>query len=95
MGKRLKEIQRFKDMSPTGINKYLMKSNPMKNKIMHNVRYLEGLARKSKENVSDKVSHLIELCKTRKIPQITTVEKTNFVLEESQSRTCKQGIQTV
>ena len=57
MVKRLKEVKGFKDMSPTGINKYLMKSNPMKKTIMHNVRYLEGLARKSKEKVSDKISH--------------------------------------
>ena len=39
------------------------------------MRYLEGLARKSKDKVSDKISHLMELYKTRKIPQMTTIEK--------------------
>ena len=48
MVKRLKEVKSFKDMSPTGININLMKSNLIKK---NNVRYLEGLARKSKEKV--------------------------------------------
>jgi hypothetical protein len=86
MVKRLKEVKSFKDMSPTGINKYLMKSNPMKKTIMHNVRYLEGLARKSKEKVSDKISHLIELYKTRKNPQMTTVEKLILSLRSPSQR---------
>ena len=47
----------------------------MKKSILRNVRYLQGLAKNSKENVGDKISHLIELYKVRKIPNITTVEK--------------------
>ena len=47
----------------------------MKKSILRNVRYLQGLAKNSKENVGDKISHLIELYKLRKIPNITTVEK--------------------
>ena len=53
-------------------------NNNMKKSILNNVKYLQGLARNSKERVTDKISHIIELYKERKIPNITTVQ--NLIL---------------
>jgi hypothetical protein len=73
----LKELRVFKEMRSKISNKNLMIHN-MKKPILRNVQYLQGLARNSKEKVMDKISHIIELYKERKIPNITTVQ--NLIL---------------
>jgi len=68
-----KEIKVFKDVRSNISNKNLM-NHMMKKSIVKNVEYLQGLARNSKEKVSDKIAHLIELYKERKLPNLTTVQ---------------------
>ena len=53
-------------------------NNNMKKPILNNVQYLQGLARNSKDKETDTISHIIELYKERKIPNITTVQ--NLIL---------------
>ena len=84
MVKRSKEIKGlnwFKGTSSIKNNKNLMNHN-MKKAILTNVRYLQGLARNSKENVGDKISHLIELYKARKNPQHHYCRKAHPVIEK-------------
>jgi hypothetical protein len=46
--------------------------------LLKTLSILQGLARNSKEKVSDKIAHLIELYKERKLPNLTTVQ--NIIL---------------
>ena len=73
----MKGLKRFTESWVQYYNKNLMNNN-MKKPILKNVQYLQGLARNSKERVMDKISHIIELYKERKIPNITTVQ--NLIL---------------
>ena len=89
--KEIKGLKGFKEMSSIKNNKNLMNHN-MKKAILTNIRYLQGLAKNSKENVGDKISHLIELYKARKIPNITTVEKLILSLRSPTASLIKKAL---
>ena len=86
-----KEIKVFKDVRSNISNKNLM-NHMMKKTIVKNVEYLQGLARNSKEKVSDKIAHLIELYKERKLPNLTTVQNIILSLRSPNQKLVREAL---
>ena len=64
----------------------------MNKNILRNVKYLEKLSRKAKEETKSKVDDIIDLYKTRKIAQIQTAENTIMKLINNDPKVQKSGM---
>ena len=61
----------------------------MNKNILRNVKYLERLSRKAKEEAKSKVDDIIDLYRTRKIAQVQTAENTIMKLINKDQKNTK------